>query len=196
MGRPSFSPSPEQCSQVVAWIQVPVAIEEMARRIGVTSKTFRKAFAPQLAAKSGETVNTEPKPPPYQPTPDERLAVRIMAATHGAEEDIASSIGITVDQLNASFAKELQDGPAFGYREGVESLFNSMKAGNVTAAKAWLILNMQGDRTTAKAVEMQPASNGLRGKKEQASAAAHEAVRGGGRFAPPAPPKLIVNNDS
>jgi transposase-like protein len=198
MGRPSFLPSQEQRDQVSAWLQERVSIEEMARRIGVTSKTFRKSFAAQLPQKSGETVKTEsaPAPPPYQPSPEERRVVLIMAAVHGPEDEIARALGISVEQLNASFAKELSDGPAIGYREGVESLYDQMKARNTTATKAWLILCAQADRMAQpKGIESQPASNGLKGKKEQAAEAAQNAVSAGSRFAPLAPPKLVVNND-
>lgn len=199
MGRPAFEPSDEQRTSVEAWVQADVPIEEMARRIGITSKTFRKAFAGLLGKKPGETVNTEaaPKAPPFQPTDEQRRAVLIMAAAHGPEEEIARAIGVSVDMLNAHFAKELCDGPSIGYRDGVESLYNSMKAGNVAATKAWLILNMQGDRIAApKAAEIQPAANAMKGKKEQADENARAAAASGGVFAPPSPPKLVVNNAS
>lgn len=197
MGRPAFEPTDEQRQSVEQWIQVPVSIEEMARRVGCTSKTFRKAFAAELGKNSVETERA-PKAPPFQATDDQKRAVLIMAAAHGPEEEIACALGITVDLLQQHFVRELRDGPSIGYREGVESLFNQMKAGNTAATKAWLILNMQGDRMARTKVipaPEQPAANGLKGKKQQADEAARGVVAGGGLFAPPTAPKLVVNND-
>lgn len=196
MGRPAFEPTAEQRRLVVEWLQAFVPIEEMARRIGVTSKTLRKGFAAELGKNSVEKEEV-PKPPAFQPTEEQRRAVLIMAAAHGPEEEMARAIGVTVDMLLVYFAKELRDGPAMGYREGVESLFDQMRARNTAATKAWLILNMQGDRiASAKTTEMQPAANAMKGKKQQAHDAAVAAVGSGGLFAPPTPPKLVVNNDA
>lgn len=195
MGRPSFTPTDEQRSQVSAWVEESVSIEEMARRIGITSKTFRKTFAAELSGRSVETsVKTEvlPPVPTFQPTAEHRQSVLIMAGAHGDEDRMARALGITVAQLKQYFADELRDGPAHGWRKLAEAAYNGTVAGSAAHLKIWSILNMQ----ETKAVELQPAANEMRGKKEQARDAAQSAARAGGRFAPPPAPKLVVDNSA
>lgn len=132
--------------------------------------------------------------PPFAPTKRQRHEVEVWAAGGLSEESIAHAIGISRTTLRKHFAQELDVGADKKRGEVVAALFAAAKSGNVAAQKAFLA---RSDVSAAqskfggkpeKPVRQRPA-----GKKEVADEAAKRASAG--RFAPPAPPKLVVNND-
>jgi biotin operon repressor len=197
MGRPSYEPSPDDKLKVVAMVQAAVSQEEMARQLGIAKKTLQKHFAFELGReetdgatgeKTGRRVKT---PPSFAPSPEQREAVEILAASKIVSlEDIADRIGISVEALEHHFAEELRRGPA---KRNTEVLIATQKlaaAGNVSAQRLWLVITGAASPKPGGAAKPQPAL----GKKDQANKTASAAIQDGGKFAPRAAPRLAVDN--
>lgn len=179
MGRPAFKPSDEQRLEVDRWVKGKVSIEEMARRLDLAPKTFRKHFAAELGLISVETVNTglalaQPRSIGLRPTDEQRSSVLILAGARISHGEIARKLGISVEVLLEHFKPELDDGPAKCKGEGIEAMYYAMRGGNVAAAKVYLLFNAQGEQGG----DQQPAREALVGKKEAASIAAKTAGAG------------------
>jgi hypothetical protein len=132
--------------------------------------------------------------PPYSPTIESRQMVEEMKFCGESENTIARALRIDVDTMRKHFADELAYGHASRRREIVSLLFKSARDGNVSAQKK---LEEMG-RVAGAAAEIDrrgqaptPPAPPKLGKKEQQLVDAKEVT---GKFAPPAPPKLIVNN--
>lgn len=182
MGRPSFKPSDEQRAEVERWVKAKVNIEEMARRMELAPKTFRKHFAAELGLIPVETVNTvlaaaRPRTEVYRPTDEQREMALILAGAQLSHNEIARKLDITVAVLEEHFADELERGPIKCKSDILITMYNAGKGGNVAAAKVFLLFNGQGAPDTA--IE-QPARIGLTGKKEAAAIAARSAESGTG----------------
>ncbi|RVD44195.1 hypothetical protein EN742_02910 [Mesorhizobium sp. M4A.F.Ca.ET.020.02.1.1] len=108
-----------------------------------------------------------------------------------SENVIARALGVAVETLRKHCADELADGHAHRRKELTSLLFTSARAGNVSAQKHLDALGRAaGADETVKSRAPRPARLG---KKEEQQAAA-EAVASASKFAPPAPPKLVVDN--
>lgn len=123
--------------------------------------------------------------PEFQPTAAQRKRVAILAAGGMAHEQIAAALRISRTTLLKHFDEELTKGAADRKAEVLDALFRAAKKGNVAAQKAFL-QRAEGIAPTGKSAAL--------GKKAQAEAAAQEAAAPGGKYAPPAAPKLVVNN--
>lgn len=181
MGRPSFQPSDEQRAQVERWVKSKVNIEEMARRMALAPKTFRKHFADELGLVTVETVNTavqmtRPRTEVFRPTDEQREHALILAGAQLSRPEIARKLGVTVEVLTEHFADELEKGPVKCKSDILVSMFHAGKGGNVAAAKVFLLFNGQEEPNP----DNQPARAGLLGKKEAASIAARSAEQGTG----------------
>lgn len=181
MGRPSFKPSDDQRVEVERWVKAKVNIEEMARRMKLAPKTFRKHFAAELGLIPAETVNTalaaaRPRTEVYRPTDEQREMALILAGARWPYEDIALELGVSEEVLQEHYAKELRDGPVKFPAPVIRSMWHAAQGGNATAAKICLIMNGAG----APNAGQQPAREGLKGKKEAAVIAARNAEAGTG----------------
>lgn len=181
MGRPSFQPKPEQRAQVEEWVKAKKPIAEMARLLDVAEKTFRKHFAAELGLIPVETVNTalavaRPMTSVFQPTAEQREQVLILAGARLSPEEIARKVGVTVPVLEEHFALELEQGPVKCKGDILQAMFFAGKGGNVAAAKVYLVFN--GQEPAADGGTLQPAANGMIGKKEARNAAAQTAHKG------------------
>jgi AraC-like DNA-binding protein len=182
MGRPSFVPTPQQRAQVEAWVKAEVSIEEMARRLELAPKTFRKHFAAELGISPPDRVITElPMPAQrveaFRPNDAQREMALILAGARWPYDDIALEIGVSIDVLEEHFAKELRDGPVKFPAPVIRSMWHAAQGGNATAAKICLIMNGAG---TDKGAPQQPAAEGLKGKKAAAALGAKNAQEGTG----------------
>lgn len=97
--------------------------------------------------------------PPFKPTKAQRYRCSVLAAARMSEADIARVFGVSVPTLRKHFDEELTAGAAQRNAEISEALFESGKAGNVAAMKAWQM------RASAPGVPGAPSTDGL-GKKE------------------------------
>lgn len=182
MGRPSFAPTDEQRANVRQWVEAKVSIEEMARRLELAPKTFRKHFAAELGLSQPDRVITEQKPPPvradaFRPTAEMREVALILAGAQLSRTEIARKMGIAVEVLEEHFADELALGPAKCKADILQSMFHAGKGGNVAAAKVYLVFNGQG-APEEKPEGEQPAALGLLGKKAAATVGAQNAQAG------------------
>lgn len=127
--------------------------------------------------------------PEYRPTLKDRETVEQMKFCGEADAVIARSLGIDVRTMQKHFAEELENGHANRRREVIGYLFEAAAAKNVAAIKKLEEMGRAaGAAASLKEREAKPARIG---KKEERQRAA-EGV--GGKFATPAPPKLVVNN--
>lgn len=136
---------------------------------------------------------------PYKPSDDERKNVRVLKAGGMTDIAIAAAIGISAPTLAKHFSHDLDIGSAETRAELLLALHRSAMGGNVSAQKKALELvtaSAAGDAmrgreapsaTTTDAVARAPRL----GKKETQMQAAENVE---GKFAPPAGPRLAVNN--
>lgn len=124
--------------------------------------------------------------PEHVPDRKTRQIVERCIACGMSHEDTARAIGISWKTLDKYYADELKNGPARKRREVINMLFASAKAGNVSAQRK-LVAMVGGDPEVPVADAEAPRKK--LGKKEQVQAAAE---RVSDKYAPPAPPKLVV----
>jgi hypothetical protein len=124
--------------------------------------------------------------PQYAPTDEEREKVRVLKAGNMSIEAIAVAMGIAVHTLTKHFAADLEVGAAKITAEIMMARYNSAKGGNVTAQNK--LLEVAG---AVRAQDRRAPAEPKPGKKEERQAAAEKVS---GKFAPPEPPKLVVNN--
>lgn len=186
MGRPSFKPTADQVAKVAQWIEAKVSIEEMARRLTLAPKTFRKHFAEQLGISPVITDRTKPGDPvaavrsAFRPTAEQRELALILAGAQLSKSEIARKMGITPDELEEHFQDELVQGPVKCKADILQAMFYAGKGGNVAAAKVYLVFNGQSAPDNPDHPIDQPAALGLLGKKAAANAGAPTAQAGTG----------------
>ncbi|NLS07619.1 hypothetical protein HGP14_30615 [Rhizobium sp. P32RR-XVIII] len=129
--------------------------------------------------------------PSYRPSLEDRKTVEEMKFVGESDNTIARSLGIDPDTLRKHFPDELADGHAQRRKEVIGLLFKSARDGNVAAQKKLEEMGRASGAADAVKARETKASEPRRGKKEEQKAAA-KAV--GGKFAPPTPPKLVVDN--
>lgn len=184
MARPSFKPTDPQRSQVAEWVKAKVSIEEMARRLELAPKTFRKHFAAELGISPRDRVNTEqqtvlpPRSDAFRPTSEQRDVALILAGAQLSLPEIARKMGMDVEVLKEHFASELVEGPVKCKADILQAMFYAGKGGNVAAAKVYLVFN--GQSAPDDKPSEQPAALGLLGKKASAAAGAPTAQAGTG----------------
>ena len=76
--------------------------------------------------------------PAHQPTDQNRLQVKTLAAVGIRHEDIAAKLGISADTLTKYYRQELDDGRVDANALVAKSLFEQAKAGNTAAMIFWL----------------------------------------------------------
>ncbi|UIK05016.1 hypothetical protein [Neorhizobium galegae] len=127
--------------------------------------------------------------PQYRPSLEDRQMVEQMKFCGESDNTIARALGIDPDTMRKHFGDELADGHAQRRKEVIGMLFGAARGGNVAAIKK---LEEMGRAAGAQeAVKGREARAPKLGKKEEQKASA-KAV--GGKFAPPSPPQLVVNN--
>jgi transposase len=76
--------------------------------------------------------------PAHQPTEQNRLQVKTLAAVGIRHEDIATKLGICADTLTKYYRQELDDGRVDANAQIGKSLYEQAKNGNTTAMIFWL----------------------------------------------------------
>lgn len=102
---------------------------------------------------------------------------------------IARALSLDVRTMEKHFADELENGHANRRRQVIGWMFDTAEKGNASMQKHLDALGRVSG--AAEAVEGRAKPGPKLGKKEQRQAAAEQV---GGKFAPPAPPKLVVSN--
>jgi AraC-like DNA-binding protein len=143
---------------------------------------------------------------PLRPLPDKRgrrklrfhaevyEKVEVLAAGGMHQDDIADAVGISAPTLRKYFRPELGKGPARQRAMVLGALATQAQKGNVSAAKAYLAeIDKHGAADALKQRERpSPRPTAVRkGKKEERQDAAASVASAGGKYAPPAAPKLF-----
>lgn len=164
----------------------------------------RKGPPKKKAARRGAAI--DPAIADHRPTLDDRDTVEQMKFCGERDAVIARALRIPVKVLRHHYRVELEDGPARKQKEVIGLLFESArKSGNVSALKRLAELGQIAGAAAAiesrgrprKKVDPadvepeRPIAAPKPGKKEQRQAAANAI---GGKFAPPDPPRLVVDN--
>lgn len=127
--------------------------------------------------------------PSYRASLEDRQTVEEMKFCGESENVIARALGIDPDTLRKHFPDELADGHAQRRKEVIGMLFKAARGQNVAAIKK--LEEMGRAAGAAESVKGRETKAPKLGKKEEQKVAA-KAV--GGKFAPPTPPKLVVDN--
>lgn len=128
--------------------------------------------------------------PEFAPSDEEREKVRVLKASGMSNEAIAEAIGISEPTLRKHFSSEMEIATAKVRADVLWARYQSAMKGNVSAQNRMLEQVAASAAHQKKAPE-KPEKQPKLGKKEEQKNAA-KAV--GGKFAPPAPPKLVVDN--
>ncbi|MGN6451257.1 MAG: hypothetical protein ACTHLK_22220 [Brucella intermedia] len=128
--------------------------------------------------------------PEFAPTDEHREKVRVLKACGMTNDAIAEAIGISEPTLRKHFSLELDIATAKVRADVLWARYQSAMGGNVSAQNR-LIEQVSANEANRKRNPDKPEKKPKLGKKEEQKLAA-QAV--GGKFAPPAPPKLIVSN--
>lgn len=141
--------------------------------------------------------------PSFKPTVAMRRRVEELVSCGVSQDDCARAIGISTPTLVKHFEEELASGAAKKRAEVISMLYKAAKKGNVSAQRTLEGMTRaaaadeavrsrggSGQGGAARAVPPAPKP----GKKELQKAAAEAIAGGSGKFAPPAPPKLVVDN--
>lgn len=134
-------------------------------------------------------------PPPFKPTAKQRKDVTLYVAGGMSEPAIAAEIGICQNTLRKHFPDEIDAGHQRELAANLRRLRKAADKGNVTAMKhldakfGLIAAKVAVDRRGEPAA---PARQAKLGKKEERQAAAE---RVGSKYAPPAAPKLVVDNN-
>lgn len=202
-GRPPHEPTAETRALVLELVAKAADIVTIAEKVGISEPTLHAHYADELEAArpqqnfpfpefEAQLSGRAKRPhaggrPPHVPTEESREEVEILVASGMRVWQIAKALGISEPTLNEHYPDELDGGKAKKTAKMVMAQYRAGIEGNVSAQKAWLSQNL--------AIEKAPPSRQAtpQGKKEAAQHAAQEAATG--KFATPAPPKLVVNNN-
>lgn len=127
--------------------------------------------------------------PIFKATPALRREVAELVSCGMIQDDIARAIGCSTPTLQKHFDEELKTGTARKRAEVIKLLYRNARAGNVSAQKQLETMTKIG--AASDAVGRRSEADPTLGKKEEQQAAAGRVE---GKFAPPAPPKLVVDN--
>lgn len=124
---------------------------------------------------------------PFKVTLAMRRKVTELISVGMTHDDIARAIGCSTPTLDKNFPEELKTGASVRRAETIALLYKNARSGNLGAQKHLEGLTRAG--TAMAELDTMPATDV--GKKAEKQAAAD---RVDGVFAPPEPPKLVVNN--
>jgi predicted transcriptional regulator len=128
--------------------------------------------------------------PAFKPTPALRRKVEELVSCGMSQDDVARAMGISTPTLVKHFEDELANGTAKKRAEIIGMLYKAAKGGNVTAQRK--LEEMSRVAGAAEAIKGREKKTPEPGKKEQEKIAADQVS---GKFAPPSPPKLVVDNN-
>lgn len=124
--------------------------------------------------------------PEYRPDRKTRVVVERLVSGGMSHDDIALALEISDKTLQKYFRKELNTGAAKRRAEAINLIFTSARAGNVSAQRK--LLSITGAEPVG---EVREKKEPKRGKKEMDQIEADSVT---GLYAPPSPPKLVVDN--
>lgn len=188
-GRPGFEPSADQRKKVFELSRDGNSLADIARIVKISKPILRRDFSEELI--SGKKNRGAPKTPPLKFKITKALRARVIRLI-GAKmtvEEVAIVLGCTKEQLEENFAEEIKSGELHLRARAIDDLVEQSGKGKTAATNQLLAITAPTNEAAS-----QPAVPGTAGKKAAATANAQRAAASGGKFAPPAPPKLVVDN--
>jgi hypothetical protein len=188
-GRPPFDPTADQRKKVQQLSVDGHSVADIARLMKISKPVLSREFSEELI--SGKKIRGAPKTPPLKIKITTALKdrVRRLIGAKMPVEDVAVAIGCTKEQLEENFADEIKTGEIHLRAKAIDDLVKQSATGKVAATNQLLAITAPSTETAN-----QPAVPGTAGKKAAATANAQRIAASGGKFAPPAPPKLVVDN--
>jgi hypothetical protein len=129
--------------------------------------------------------------PEYRPTIEARQTVEEMKYCGESENCIARALGIDVGTMRKHFVDELENGHANRRKEVIGLMFKSARDGNASNQKKLEEIGRIAGAAASVEARSRPPKEEKLGKKQQQQRAAEQV---GGKFAPPAPPRLVISN--
>jgi predicted transcriptional regulator len=132
--------------------------------------------------------------PSFKPTAAHSRKVEELLACGMSQEDISRVLGITKPTLEKYFPEEIATGAARKRAELYGLMWKGARKGSASAQRRLydiVSVAAAAESLEARAHPEQERAPVRRGKKEEQQAAAENVV---GKYVPPAPPKLVVNN--
>lgn len=129
--------------------------------------------------------------PAFKPTAANRRKVEELVSCGVSQDDCARALGITKPTLVKHFEEELANGVARKRAEVIAMLYKQARKGNATCIKKLEEMSRVAGAAEAVGGRAKTPKEPTPGKKEQQQAAAGRVA---GKYAPPAAPKLVVDN--
>lgn len=189
-GRPTREPTAEERKQVVELVKEKTPVCDIAVVLGRSEPNLRKYFSAELFS---EKKSKAVKKAPFRLTTVLREKVVRYIGCKMSPTDVARAIRCTLADLEKFFPEELATGYARYRAKVLDSLDEQMEDGTAGATNRLEALTAVPEEPDG-APGARGQGTGYVGKKVAARSAAQGAVNAGGKFAPMAPPRLVVNN--
>lgn len=190
-GRPTFEPTAEQRKKVLKLSGDGNSIADIARLTKISKPTLRRYFPDELISGKRNRAGKKTAAPKFKITTALRLRVSRLIGGGMEPGEIAIVLGCTEEQLREHFEPDIANGRIRFRAQAIDDLAFQSASGKTSATNQIMALT-----APTSDVAQQPAIPGTAGKKAAATANAQRMAAAGGMFAPPAPPKLIVDNSN
>lgn len=186
-GRPSRPPTDAERDKIKALVELNAPIADIAKAVERSVPNLKKYFAALLIFPKKNKPGSN-----FNPTQAQREKVILYIGCKMSPADVARVIGCTEDELKIHFENEVSTGRAKYRAKVLDKLDVQMDAGTVGATNRLEALTVILDPESKEPGADRIGPNV--GKKAAGAAAASAAAKSGGTFAPPAPPRLVVDN--
>jgi hypothetical protein len=170
MRYPKFEPTDAQRHEVEALTRLRRPQTEIAKKLGIARSTLRRSFPSELRI-CEHTVGR----PAWDPTPEEREDVTILAAAGFKQESIARRYGISAETLRFYCGEEFDNGYDLRKQDAVIAMYRKGIGDKPTANVSGLDKFLKILNVLPQPMQSQQRKSPAPGKKEQALA---EAVSG------------------
>jgi len=126
--------------------------------------------------------------------------IAVLRAGGSTQQEIAARLHTDVKTLRKYYSRELNKAPELARQALLEAMWKKALSGNAAAAN-FVKAELERGEARKAAAELDARAGGERpvrapklGKKEEREDAARAVAEGGGKFAPPPAPRLVVSN--
>lgn len=192
-GRPSREPTREEKKKVKELVGVGASVADIAKALNRSEPNLRKFFSKELISRKKREAGRQP---PFRITKVIREKVSRYIGCKMSKLEVARVIGCSVDELEEFFPEEILTGHAKARAHVIDKLHDQMEEGVAGATNRLEAITAAPDpeADAVKGPKAQGQGASYIGKKVTERAGAHAAAAAGGRFAPMAPPRVVVDN--
>lgn len=187
-GRPANPPTDKESEKVKELLGVDAPLADIAVAVKRSVPWLRKYFSDEINSRKNN--RRAPPKPERKISQAERDKVIRYVGCKMSIEDVARVMDMTPEELKAYFPDEIASGQAKYRAKVLDKLDAQMDVGTVGATNRLEALTVIPEPADPAAARQGPNL----GKKAAAAANAGAAAAAGGVFAPPAPPRLAVDN--